>query len=501
MTLSKYLSRLSPRMLALVFFVMILGGSFVSTTYLYRQAEQQEEAAIRVHVRNLAEAAAGLVDVELHESIQKPEQIATENYQRLLRPLVAFHRRHSSIQYLWTARILAGDRQQQLVLETVMDDTIRMRQEQLGRKQQSFPALAVFDLTATSAKSIPALRAGKVYTFDSLLYTDSTGAYVEARAPLQDQAGNLIGYVGVDFAKDSYDSRIRKVRRAGLITVLLALVTSILVTQVMAEMRRQTFAHLAHVERAEAEMRAQRDAAAKANAAKGELLRIASHDLKNPLAAIAGMSGLLLKMLRARPDQTAVKDEVEVLDTIHGSARHMSEIVRGILTNEGLEQGGVPFQPAATDVAKLVGDVLRFNAPAAQRKNLAIHEEITAGLVATADAKLLREAFDNYVSNAIKYSPPGRSITISLSAGPAAGEWEFAVRDEGPGLSAEDQARLFEKFRKLTPRPTGGESSTGLGLSIVKAIAGLHHGQVGCDSAPGRGSRFWLRLPLVPPTA
>jgi signal transduction histidine kinase len=72
---------------------------------------------------------------------------------------------------------------------------------------------------------------------------------------------------------------------------------------------------------------------------------------------------------------------------------------------------------------------------------------------------------------------------------------EFSVRDEGSGLSAGDQAMLFQKFKKLTPRPTAGESSTGLGLSIVKTVAERHGGSVGCESSPGQGARFWLRLP------
>jgi len=178
-------------MLGLVFLVMIFGGSLVSTSYLYVQAERLEEAAVRLHVRNLAEAAAALLDVEQHEAITRPEDVDSEQYRRLMRPLVAFHQRHPSIQYLWTARFLAGDKQQ-LVLETVADESIRRSQEAKGRKQRAFPALSIFDITATSAKSISALREGKVYAFDDFLFADSTGAYVEARAPLLGKNGELI---------------------------------------------------------------------------------------------------------------------------------------------------------------------------------------------------------------------------------------------------------------------------------------------------------------------
>jgi signal transduction histidine kinase len=210
------------------------------------------------------------------------------------------------------------------------------------------------------------------------------------------------------------------------------------------------------------------------------------------------MSGLLAKMMKARPDAPALKDDLEVIEMIHGSAQHMSEIVRGILMGEGLEQGGVPFAPAAVDLSRLAADIVKFNRLAAQRKNLVLREDVAPGLTLTADAKLLREAFDNYVSNAVKYSPPGRGIAVVLRALPGGGA-EFAVQDEGPGLSAADRAQLYQKFKKLTPRPTAGESSTGLGLSIVKTIAELHGGSVGCDSEPGNGARFWLKLPARPP--
>jgi signal transduction histidine kinase len=101
------------------------------------------------------------------------------------------------------------------------------------------------------------------------------------------------------------------------------------------------------------------------------------------------------------------------------------------------------------------------------------------------------------VSNALKYSPEGSAITVQLRAIEEGRAVEFAVQDAGPGLSEADQAQLYQKFKKLTPRPTGGESSTGLGLSIVKTIVELHGGSVGCDTSPGRGARFWLRLPVA----
>ncbi len=237
------------------------------------------------------------------------------------------------------------------------------------------------------------------------------------------------------------------------------------------------------------EAQEQRDRAHRANEAKSELLRIASHDLKNPLSSIAGMSELMLNAKRRQPGAEAA-EEAETLDTIRGAARHMLEVVRGILTNEGLDTGAIAVKPAPCDLVPIVAAVVRFNAASAARKRQQLQVDLPAELRATADAQLLREAFDNYVSNAVKYSPLGARVIVRLAV--EAGGWEFSVQDTGPGLSVEDQAKLFQKFRRLTPRPTGQESSTGLGLSIVKSIVEWHGGEVGCDSALGRGSRFWV---------
>ena len=112
------------------------------------------------------------------------------------------------------------------------------------------------------------------------------------------------------------------------------------------------------------------------------------------------------------------------------------------------------------------------------------------------DSDRMREAIDNLISNAIKYSPIGGKIAVLVNR--AQNKTVIRVADEGAGLSPEDLGRLFGRFQRLSAKPTAGESSTGLGLSIVKRIVDMHGGRVTADSAgPGQGSTFTVVLPAT----
>jgi signal transduction histidine kinase len=115
------------------------------------------------------------------------------------------------------------------------------------------------------------------------------------------------------------------------------------------------------------------------------------------------------------------------------------------------------------------------------------------------DADRIREAIDNLVSNAIKYSPIGGKITVTVSH--EGSDTVIRIADQGAGLSPEDLGRLFGRFQRLSAKPTAGESSTGLGLSIVKRIIDMHGGHVTAESAgPGQGSTFTDTFPATETT-
>jgi signal transduction histidine kinase len=133
----------------------------------------------------------------------------------------------------------------------------------------------------------------------------------------------------------------------------------------------------------------------------------------------------------------------------------------------------------------------------AQRKHITLVPRLVVDVLPVAtDRVVLAVILDNFLSNAVKYSSPGGRIFMDLSED--LGGVVCSVTDEGPGLSADDQARVFQRGVTLTPRPTAGERSTGFGLAIAKELAEQLGATVGCDSELGRGSRFWVKLPLVP---
>jgi two-component system sensor histidine kinase/response regulator len=131
---------------------------------------------------------------------------------------------------------------------------------------------------------------------------------------------------------------------------------------------------------------------------------------------------------------------------------------------------------------------------AARRKGIVLeHEGVVDGPV-SGDRKALDQVLDNLLSNAIKFSPPGKSIRVTVQPG-RHGSAICRVQDEGPGFTDEDKLHMFNRYRRLSARPTAGEPSTGLGLSIVKKLVEDMGGQIQCESNPGKGATFIINLP------
>ncbi len=224
------------------------------------------------------------------------------------------------------------------------------------------------------------------------------------------------------------------------------------------------------------------------NAEKDTFMGICSHDLKNPLSGITGMAGLIVD--DAEDPEQVRSHAADILQ----SSEYMSHLVHNLLDINAIEQGKFNLSPEPLDLNAAVAHVVDGYRRRASDKRIRLElaapmEEVTV----RADARVVRQVVDNLVSNAVKFTPPRGAVEVRVEQ--ADGCAVLLVRDTGPGLSAEDQSRLFQKYARLSARTTGGESSTGLGLSIVKRLVEASGGAVVCRSELGRGSTFSVELP------
>jgi signal transduction histidine kinase len=174
----------------------------------------------------------------------------------------------------------------------------------------------------------------------------------------------------------------------------------------------------------------------------------------------------------------------------------MHKLITNLLDVYAIEEGRFASNLEKYDFEDLVKQCVEHNQGAADRKTIEIRMDTPGEVFVRADSTAASQVLDNLISNAVKYSPLKTTVTIQLVTGKD--HAEVRVCDKGPGISVEDQKRLFQKFSRLSAVPTAGESSTGLGLAIAKRLAEAMGGTVEYQSASLGGSVFILRLPLWP---
>lgn len=237
--------------------------------------------------------------------------------------------------------------------------------------------------------------------------------------------------------------------------------------------------------RVESELRAAHARLEQLGHERAQLLSMAAHDLRNPL------TGLMLSLdyvdVENREARRRVVGEMKQLAT------HMLELLANLLDSQALEEGHRVLRPERVCLVRLVRDTVVEHHRRALRKMLQIRVEAPERAELVADPAALRQVLDNLLSNAIKFSPAGRRIHIVVQGEETVAR--LAVADEGPGISPASRDRLFTKFARLEARPTAGESSAGLGLSIVRQLVEAMGGRVWCESELGRGTRFIVELP------
>ena len=231
-----------------------------------------------------------------------------------------------------------------------------------------------------------------------------------------------------------------------------------------------------------------------ANSFKSEILGTVAHDLKNPLSVILGRTEILKELIAKAG---ALNGEAQAqIGHIRDAANRLTGMVDDLVADAMADALDISVRREPVDISILAQEVAEANRPLAARKQQTIRVSAPSQHTAMVDSDRIREAIDNLVSNAVKYSPIGGAIDIMVTQEP--GNISIQVKDQGAGLSPEDLSRLFGRFQRLSAKPTAGETSTGLGLSIVKRIVDLHGGRVTVESAgPAKGATFNMQLPVT----
>jgi signal transduction histidine kinase len=227
-----------------------------------------------------------------------------------------------------------------------------------------------------------------------------------------------------------------------------------------------------------------------ANRLKTDLLGLGAHDLLDPLQTIAPSA----QSFEGEPNP----GPRELVRSISWSAHRMSGLIENVLIETESESGGIVLNPQPKDLPQLVAETVDSYRQIAATKSIALHfsadgSALRAPLAHVDDGRF-RRITGNLVSNAVKFSPAGSNVWVTLAH--VAEGYQLVVRDEGPGFAAADRDRLFAKYQRGSARPTGGETSTGLGLAIVRQLVALHHGRAWADSpGPGRRAGYTVIVP------
>ena len=243
---------------------------------------------------------------------------------------------------------------------------------------------------------------------------------------------------------------------------------------------------------------AQRDklAAEAASRSKSEFLSHMSHELRTPLNAVLGFAQLL-EIDRVSPPTAAQRDKLRL---IRESGTHLLRMIGDLLDLSRIETGRLALQSEAVSLSALAGEVVEMMQVEAERSGVALAAELSPpGLpCARADATRLRQVLLNLLSNAIKYNRPGGRAWLALHAGTGgdADRVGVSVRDDGPGIAADEMARLFEPFFRGR-RGHGAIEGAGIGLTVTQALVDAMGGRIEARSRPGEGSVFAVWLPVA----
>jgi PAS domain S-box-containing protein len=244
--------------------------------------------------------------------------------------------------------------------------------------------------------------------------------------------------------------------------------------------------------RAEEELKKSAEDFKELNETKDRFISIVSHDLRTPFSSIIGFTDILL-------NEKDLEEEVRMqyIQFIQESSKSMLGLVNSLMDLTRLQTGRTKFEPERINAKYLIDKSIQVMAGAALQKKISIVNEIKNDFYIHADEGLLFQAFNNLISNAIKFTGQDGSININSKANVEKKQVEFSVRDNGVGIKKNDLEKLFKIDTKFTTSGTAGEKGSGLGLSLVHDIVRKHGGDIWVNSEYGQGTQFVFSIPVA----
>ena len=253
-----------------------------------------------------------------------------------------------------------------------------------------------------------------------------------------------------------------------------------------------TLADVTERHAAEVALRAANDSLARAARLKDEFLAAMSHELRTPLNAVLGFSEVLMEGVHGAMNEK----QLRALTNISESGRHLLSLINDLLDLSKIEAGKERLVMDTVYLDSLCATSLQFVRTQAAKKNLRLNLAVDPGVeTLQGDERRLRQILVNLLTNAVKFTPEGGQVGLTVQPAPDGQHVCLTVSDTGIGISPENQAKLFQPFVQLDSKLSRQYSGTGLGLSLVQRLAELHGGRVQLESTLGQGSRFTIILP------
>jgi signal transduction histidine kinase len=212
----------------------------------------------------------------------------------------------------------------------------------------------------------------------------------------------------------------------------------------------------------------------------------AAHEIRTPLAILRGETELLLTKPRTTEEY---EKAVRIMDS---ELKKLSHMVDGLFTLSMADAGQLRIASEPLYLEEVLEDACALAAPLAKNKQIRVENHLQRDVLVSGDPAFLRQLFLIFIDNAVKYSSPGTQLDIYLESG---NDVQVRFKDQGIGIHKENQARIFERFFRVAYTGAQDSQSGGLGLSIAQAIVQAHHGSIECESEPGVGTVFTIRLP------